>query len=230
LVKSVRGAAKPAISVRTRRAYFDCRFGQLHVRTAFPTSGGFDEGTTLMCIHDGFASSRSFDRLMLHAAADRSVYAPDLPGCGESDPPPESPSIADYTAALGDFAADLRLRQYDVLGIRAGSCVAAEIAIAQPDRVRRVVLCGLPTNTAPDTPVPDPAGWLARAAKQFATRERLRLIAQPSLLLQTAEDKALADLRSVLRAGELAVWPGSAAGMLHAEIEAFAVRLREFLK
>jgi Tol biopolymer transport system component len=29
--------------VRTRRAYFDCRFGQLHVRTAFPTTGGFDE-------------------------------------------------------------------------------------------------------------------------------------------------------------------------------------------
>ena len=33
-------------SVRTRRAYFDFRFGQLHVRTAFPTTGGFDEQVT----------------------------------------------------------------------------------------------------------------------------------------------------------------------------------------
>ena len=38
----------PMPTVRTRRAYFDCKFGQLHVRTAFPATGGFDEGVTLM--------------------------------------------------------------------------------------------------------------------------------------------------------------------------------------
>jgi pimeloyl-ACP methyl ester carboxylesterase len=211
LAKSARGAAKPAVSVRTRRAYFDCRFGQLHVRTAFPTSGGFDEGTTLVCIHDSFASSRSFDRLMLHAAADRPVYAPDLPGCGESDPPPESTSIADYAAALCDFAADLRLRQFDLLGIRAGSCVAAEIAVAQPQSVRRVVLCGFPSAAAIDTVAPsgEPAARFARAAKQYSPSERLRLISQPNLLIQPSDDVA---------------------GMLHAEVDAFAARLREFLK
>ena len=39
------------LAVRTRRAYFDCKFGQLHVRTAFPATGGFDEQVTLFCLH-----------------------------------------------------------------------------------------------------------------------------------------------------------------------------------
>jgi len=46
--------------VRARRAYFDCRFGQLHVRTAFPTTGGFDEGVPLICLHPSDTSSPSF--------------------------------------------------------------------------------------------------------------------------------------------------------------------------
>ncbi len=52
------------ITVRTRRAYFDCKFGQLHVRTAFPTTGGFDEQVTLFCLHPAEASSRLFIRLL----------------------------------------------------------------------------------------------------------------------------------------------------------------------
>src|SRR5271169_6161297 len=76
------------IVVRTRRAYFDCHFGQLHVRTAFPTTGGFDEQVTLVCLHPIEGSSRTFARLLPELADLRSVYAPDLPGCGESDPSP----------------------------------------------------------------------------------------------------------------------------------------------
>src|SRR5260370_41397476 len=76
------------IVVRTRRAYFDCQFGQLHVRTAFPTTGGFDEQVTLFCLHAIDASSRAFSRLLPELADVRSVYAPDLPGFGESDPSP----------------------------------------------------------------------------------------------------------------------------------------------
>jgi pimeloyl-ACP methyl ester carboxylesterase len=78
----------PETTVRTRRAYFDCRFGQLHVRTAFPTTGGFDEGVTLVCLHSREGSSRSFARFLPEIATDRSVYAPDLPGFGESDAAP----------------------------------------------------------------------------------------------------------------------------------------------
>jgi pimeloyl-ACP methyl ester carboxylesterase len=132
----------PAQGVRTRRAYFDCRFGQLHVRTAFPTTGGFDEQVTLFCLHADQSSSRVFTRFLPEIADVRSVYAPDLPGLGESDPSPTS-SVAEAAAALSDLADDLRLRQIDLLGIRSSACAALELAAARPVLVRRLVLAGM---------------------------------------------------------------------------------------
>jgi pimeloyl-ACP methyl ester carboxylesterase len=129
--------------VRTRRAYFDCRFGQLHVRTAFPTTGGFDEGVTLFCLHPEQSSSRTFANFLPQIADDRSVYAPDLPGCGESDPAP-GVGYADAAAAVADLAADLRLRQIDVLGFRFGAGVALQLGVARPELVRRLVLVATP--------------------------------------------------------------------------------------
>lgn len=137
----------PGDTVRVRRSYFDCRYGQLHVRTAFPSSGGFDEHTTLVCFHASPLSSRAFARFLPHIASDRSVYAPDTPGCGESDAPPAKPSIADYAAAMGDFLDQMRFREVDLLGYHTGALIAGELAIQRPEQVRRVVLAALPFFT-----------------------------------------------------------------------------------
>jgi pimeloyl-ACP methyl ester carboxylesterase len=137
----------PTITVRTRRAYFDCQFGQLHVRTAFPTTGGFDEQVTLFCLHQAEASSRAFSRLLPELADVRSVYAPDLPGYGESDPSPTR-SMVQAAAAISDLANELRLRQIDLLGVQYGAGVAMELAAARPELVRRLVLAGAPTADA----------------------------------------------------------------------------------
>lgn len=139
--KSSQGAT--ASKVRTRRAYFDCKFGQLHVRTAFPTTGGFDEGVTLFCLHSSEGSSRTFDRFLPEIADDRSVYAPDLPGCGESDGV-RATSCRQAAGAIADLATDLRLRQVDLLGFGFGAGVALELAAARPDLVRRLVLAAVP--------------------------------------------------------------------------------------
>jgi pimeloyl-ACP methyl ester carboxylesterase len=140
VVKAAKLAAAP-VTVRTRRAYFDCKFGQLHVRTAFPTTGGFDEQVTLFCVHAAEASSRAFTRLLPELADVRSVYAPDLPGQGESDPSPTR-SIAEAATAISDLANELRLRQIDVLGVQFGAGVALELAALRPELVRRLVLAG----------------------------------------------------------------------------------------
>jgi pimeloyl-ACP methyl ester carboxylesterase len=132
----------PAEAVRTRRAYFDCRFGQLHVRTAFPATGGFDEQVTLLCLHADQSSSRAFARFLPEIADVRSVYAPDLPGLGESDPSPTS-SFAEAAGAISDLADDLRLRQIDLLGIHSGARAALDLAAARPTLVRRLVLAGV---------------------------------------------------------------------------------------
>jgi pimeloyl-ACP methyl ester carboxylesterase len=134
----------PMPTVRTRRAYFDCKFGQLHVRTAFPATGGFDEGVTLICLHHSEHTSRTFARFLPEIADDRSVYAPDLPGCGESDPAPAL-SYTESAAAVLDLAKDLRLRQIDLLGMRFGAGVALELAASNPELVRRLVLVSAPS-------------------------------------------------------------------------------------
>jgi pimeloyl-ACP methyl ester carboxylesterase len=133
----------PTTTVRTRRAYFDCKFGQLHVRTAFPATGGFDEGVTLICLHHNEDTSRAFARFLPEIADDRSVYAPDLPGCGESDPAPAL-HYAESATAIVDLVKDLRLRQIDLLGMRFGAGVALELAASHPELVRRLVLVAAP--------------------------------------------------------------------------------------
>jgi pimeloyl-ACP methyl ester carboxylesterase len=154
----------PAV-VRTRRAYFDFKHGQLHVRTAFPTTGGFDEQVTLFCLHGAQGSSRVFARLLPLIADVRSVYAPDLPGCGESDPSPNA-TLGEAAGAVADLAADLRLRQIDLLGIQTGAAVALELAAAKPELVRRLVLVGTPTA------------------------ERLPSVKQPALVMRTRLEPA----------------------------------------
>ena len=135
--------AKP----RVRRGYFESRYGQLHVHNAIPPGGGFEEGTPLLCLHKSPLSGRMFERFLALAGCERSVYAPDLPGFGDSDPPSSRPAIVDYAAAIGDFLETMRFRQIDVLGYHAGSLIATELAIARPKQVRRVVLVSVPLLT-----------------------------------------------------------------------------------
>ncbi len=140
-------AAAPRSVVNLRRAYFECRYGQLHVRTAFPSTGGFDENAPLLLLHAAPRTSRTLVPLMTAMGRDRSVYAADTPGYGESDPSPTRPLIADYAQAIGDFLDNLRLRRLDVLGHHAGAAIAAELAIQRPTAVRRLVCIGVPVHT-----------------------------------------------------------------------------------
>lgn len=141
-----KGPGKPAVPTapRVRRGYFESRYGQLHVHNAIPPGGGFDEGTSLICLHATPRSGASLLPLLGIMGMDRSVYAPDLPGYGNSDPPPAQPAIADYVTAVADFCTAMRFRQIDVLGYQTGALVAAELALAAPTVVRRVVLIGVP--------------------------------------------------------------------------------------
>jgi pimeloyl-ACP methyl ester carboxylesterase len=136
--REVRAAA--ALEPRVRRAYFDCRYGQLHLHYAIPAGGGFDEATTLLCIPGAPGLGRFFRPLLMPLGRDRSVYAPDLPGCGESDPGSSPPDNAGIAAALGDFLDSMHMRQIDLLAHESGVGVAIALAQQRAAQVGRMVL------------------------------------------------------------------------------------------
>jgi pimeloyl-ACP methyl ester carboxylesterase len=130
-----------ADAVQLRRLYIDCRWGQLHLTTAYPHSGGFDERTPVLLVHGDGGSGADFRAIAARLGIDRSVYAPDLPASGNSDGPPR-PSIADCVAGLADLLDALRLREVDVLGSGRGAQIACELAAARAKAVRRMVIAG----------------------------------------------------------------------------------------
>lgn len=191
--------------------YVDCRFGQLHMHTAFPSNGGFDERVPLVCVHSSPMTGRMFRRVLADLGHDRSVYAPDLPGHGESDTPETPPSIADYAAAVGDLLDTLRLREVDLLAHQTGSLVAAELAIARPHQVRRVVLAGVPAFDAREREAYQAHPWPARAredgshlVEEWRRIRRWRGEGAPLARIGQA-------LAATLQAGETAAWGLAAA-------------------
>jgi pimeloyl-ACP methyl ester carboxylesterase len=195
---------------RVRRGYFESRYGQLHVHNAIPPGGGFEEGTTLLCLHGTGQTGRVFQNLLPLMGRDRSVYAPDIPGSGESDGPATRISVPEAAAALGDFLDSMRFRQIDVLGYQSGSLVAVELALARPQQVRRIVLVGIPATHE---------------------GERLRQIGQPVLVVRTKDDlwDTTHRAREFLPRARTLELPQFGAGVLDSGPDTVAASLREFL-
>lgn len=140
--KSYAGPLQPGVM---RRAYTDCRFGQLHyVRAAPPAPAGFP---TLVLLHQNPSSWLEYVYLVEALATDREVVVFDTPGNGMSDGPAGPMSMQDYAAAFADGLDALRLgrdRPVDVFGFHTGTFLAAELALHRPERVGRLVLSGVP--------------------------------------------------------------------------------------
>ncbi len=143
------GAAGRAPEVVVQRGYTDCRFGQLHYLHGMPAGGPIDR-PTLVLLHQNPSSSVEYEHLVEAMAADRQVVAFDTPGSGMSDWPPAPMDMTGYAQAFSDGIRNLGLaaeRPVDVFGFHTGTLLAAELAIAEPARVGRVVLSGIPYRT-----------------------------------------------------------------------------------
>ncbi len=142
-----------------RRRYADGRYGQVHIRENTAVAG-----VPLVCLHATAYSSRSFGALLEALDGVRHVIAVDTPGYGESDAPPGIVSIAEYAAAIAEVLPD----RFDLFGYHTGVSIAAEIAIAEPERVERLILMGLPYFQALDF-----AAWRTRLAARHTLGENL---------------------------------------------------------
>jgi pimeloyl-ACP methyl ester carboxylesterase len=135
--------------------------------------------------------------------AERRVIAMDLPGFGHSPMPTEEISIAGYARLLDGLMGELGIDAAAVVGNSMGGFIAAELAIAFPQRVERLVLvsaAGISTTEARgpvravpairrlETTLAATGAWVASKSDSAARRARLReallnvVVAHPSRL------------------------------------------------
>jgi pimeloyl-ACP methyl ester carboxylesterase len=120
-----------------RRRFLDLLGRQIHYRHVE------GPGTPLIILHLLPGASRQMEGLM-RSLDGLAMFAPDMAGTGDSDLHPlPAPRIADYTADLLAMMDSLGLSEVDLYGVHTGSCIAAELAVLAPHRVRRVVLEGV---------------------------------------------------------------------------------------
>ena len=106
-------------------------------RVAFLKAGS---GPTLMLLH-GLGTSSETWVPTIRALVDRfTVYAPDLPGHGQSSGAPLRGSVEPLVKALDDFCAELEIETAAVVGHSLGGLVAVRFALTHPDRVSHLVL------------------------------------------------------------------------------------------
>ena len=124
-----------------KRGYVDGPYGQIHYRLARPARSA---RPPLLCLHASPLSSIVFDRWIREIGKDRIAVAPDTPGYGGSDTPPQPVEIADFAAAMIRFLDEMKLGVVDVMGYHTGSLTSIELARRFPKRIRRVVLISAP--------------------------------------------------------------------------------------
>lgn len=119
-----------------RKGYADGPSGQVHYQD---TGTGFP----LVLLHQTPCHLGQFDAAypLLDAAGIRAIGI-DTPGYGQSTPPANTPTIHAYAAAVLAVLRHLALDTADVLGHHTGASTAAELAVLEPRRIRRVILNG----------------------------------------------------------------------------------------
>lgn len=130
------------LAPRLRRAYYDCRYGQLHLHNAIPSGGGFDELTPVICLHGAGETGRVFMPLLAALGEARSVYALDLPGAGESDPAPGEDAVTAAVHAVADFADSMRIRLFDLVARGVAAPAVLKLLEARGPAIRRAVALG----------------------------------------------------------------------------------------
>lgn len=120
-----------------KRGFVDLPHGQMHYRTA-------GEGAPLLALHASPGSSRQLVGFIDSLSDRYRVVAPDTAGNGDSVPLSDrEPTIAELAGAALRFMDAAGLDKVDLYGSHTGAAIAAELAIAAPDRVKAVVLDGV---------------------------------------------------------------------------------------
>jgi pimeloyl-ACP methyl ester carboxylesterase len=98
------------------------------------------QGEPLVVVHGGGADARSWLRNIEVLAEKYTVYAPDLPGFGQSQPLEGDYYIPEMAEFVESFADSLGLKYYYLMGHSVGGGVALHCALRSPQKVKKLVL------------------------------------------------------------------------------------------
>jgi len=147
------------------------------------------DGPPLLFVHGLSGCWENWLEQMPVLARTHRVVAVDLPGFGASPMPPGEITISGYARLLDELLGELGIGAAAVVGNSMGGFIGAELAIAFPQRVERLVLvspAGISTYADPRTMravpalrrgervVAGTAAWLASRSDAVARRARLR--------------------------------------------------------
>lgn len=127
-----------------KRGFADTSIGQVHYRSARPA--GTTRTRPLVMFHGSPSSSQSLTRQIACLAASRVVIAFDTMGQGDSCPPPSADvTFIDFARYYAEALDSLgtAFAGVDLFGTHTGARIAAEFAIAFPERTGKLILDGM---------------------------------------------------------------------------------------
>lgn len=120
-----------------KRRYADCRDGQVHLRKA-----GDPARPTICFFHQTASSGVMFEKVMERLCDRYHCLSFDTPGFGQSYQPDDIPDLKYLADRMLEAISDLGIDRFHICGHHTGGCVALEMAVAHPDRVRSLTLIG----------------------------------------------------------------------------------------
>jgi len=137
-----------AIFMQTERSTVNLGYartpqGQIHYAEA-------GEGPPLILLGATPRTHRCFLRLMRLLAPHFRAIAVDLPGFGNSHPPPVPLTISAIARCVVDFLDAMEITQANLFGLHTGNKVAAAIAVEWPQRISKLILAGQSHSIIPE--------------------------------------------------------------------------------
>lgn len=121
----------------------DKRSVQLHGHRVVYRIGGEDPSgarPVLLLVHGMAGSSSTWSEVMPALTQHYTVIAPDLPGHGESDKPPQDYSLGAQANSLRDLLVALGIDHATIVGQSLGGGIAMQLAYQHPQYCERLVL------------------------------------------------------------------------------------------
>jgi pimeloyl-ACP methyl ester carboxylesterase len=98
------------------------------------------QGEPVVVIHGGAGDATTWWKNIAELSQNYSVFAPDLPGFGGSQPLSGNYYIHELSEFIGKFAAKIGLESFNLVGHSLGGGIALDYTLKSPNRVKKLVL------------------------------------------------------------------------------------------